>query len=132
MGNSNKKKSEQLGMAHGTAANRLRKMVMFYLLVQGELNKCHQCGEWIRTAEELSIEHKIPWLDSEDPIGLYFDINNIAFSHLSCNIGAARRLQPWSKHGTQSRYTRQACRCEKCTAAHAKAAREYRGHAGQE
>lgn len=40
--------------------------------------------------DELSIEHKTPWLDSEDPKALFFDLNNIAFSHLSCNVSAAK------------------------------------------
>ena len=41
--------------------------------------------------ETFSIEHKTPWLDSGDPIGLYFDLDNISFSHLSCNCRASRR-----------------------------------------
>jgi len=41
--------------------------------------------------DTFSIEHKIPWLDSSDPVGLYFDLNNISFSHHSCNVRAARR-----------------------------------------
>ena len=40
----------------------------------------------------LSIEHKIPWLDSDNPKELFFNLEkNIAFSHLSCNISAARQ-----------------------------------------
>ena len=30
----------------------------------------------------------MPWLDSINPKESFFDINNIAFSHLSCNVGA--------------------------------------------
>ena len=92
MSKSNKKKSEQLKMNHATAANRLRKMILFRLLQDIRSDRCHRCGELIETVKELSIEHKIPWLDSEDPVGLYFDLDNIAFSHLSCNSGAARRV----------------------------------------
>ena len=41
--------------------------------------------------DEFSVEHKIPWLDSDDPIGLFFSLDNIAFSHHSCNSGAGGR-----------------------------------------
>ena len=84
------KKKEQLGMNHGTAANKLRKIILFALVKEAGLDNCYRCGERIERVEDLSIEHKIPWLDSDDPKGLYFDLNNIAFSHLSCNSSAAR------------------------------------------
>jgi len=87
----NKKKNEQLGMPHGTANNRLRKTILFSLLKKYGENICFQCGKEIETEEELSIEHKIPWLDSGDPASLFFDLDNIAYSHLSCNVGASRR-----------------------------------------
>ena len=82
----NKKKAEQLGMPHGTAAGRLRKQILWGYIVKCSDNVCHQCGEFINNIDELSIEHIVPWLDSEDPIGLYFEQKNIAFSHLSCNV----------------------------------------------
>ena len=85
------KKKEQLGMNPGTAAHRLRKNLLFeYVRKCGE-NVCYQCGKKIENIDNFSIEHKIPWLDSKDPIGLFFDVNNIAFSHLACNSGSARR-----------------------------------------
>ena len=86
----NKKKSKQLGMSYGTASGRLRKTILFTLLAMLDLNVCFQCGEVIEEERGLSIEHKIPWLDSKDPIKLFFNLNNIAFSHLSCNRAAAR------------------------------------------
>ena len=107
------KKEEQLGMATGTAANRLKKMILFSLLQETAKDKCYQCGEWIRDIDELSIEHVIPWLDSNDPVELYFDLDNIKFSHLSCNI-SARRSVPESEHGTINRYIKYNCRCDKC------------------
>ena len=81
----NRKKTEQLGMSIGTASNRLRKEVMFNLLRRLNGNICYRCKREIKTAEEMSLEHKIPWLDSHDPIGLFFDLTNIAFSHSACN-----------------------------------------------
>lgn len=92
MANNNKKKSEQLGMPHGTASGRLRKMILFHLLKKLGDNVCFQCKGSIESIEDLSIEHKIPWLDSSDPPALFFDLENIAFSHLSCNV-TARNIQ---------------------------------------
>lgn len=88
---SNDKKNEQLGMNCGTAFHRLRKAIMFDFIKKLKLDTCFQCGKKIESIKELSIEHKIPWLDSENPVDLFFDIENIAFSHLKCNTAAARK-----------------------------------------
>ena len=87
--NGNRRKSEQLGMPHGTACARLRKKIFFNLVRQLGQDLCFHCQQKIETAEELSIEHRRPWLDN-DP-SLFWDLNNIAFSHLSCNARAADR-----------------------------------------
>lgn len=87
----NRKKNIQLGMPYGTACNKLRKSLLFSLIKELNKNVCYQCGKIIESEDELSIEHKIPFLDSEDPKKLFFDLNNIAFSHLKCNAKAARR-----------------------------------------
>ena len=55
-----------------------------------KLDSCFHCNKNIRNIENFSIEHKIPWLYSSDPRKLFFDLKNIGFSHLSCNIGARR------------------------------------------
>jgi len=81
--NNNRRKSEFLGMPHGTANNRLRKLILFDLLVRHDENVCFKCGEHIVTAEELSIEHKQPWEGRS--VELFWDLGNIAFSHLRCN-----------------------------------------------
>lgn len=88
----NTKKATQLGMPIGTASNRLKKMIMFALLATQGLDVCHQCSNKILTVDELSVEHKEPWLDSEDPVRKFFDLANISFSHLNCNIAAARKV----------------------------------------
>jgi hypothetical protein len=49
----------------------------------------YRWGRGIETAGELSIEHKEPWL-SIDP-SLFWDLNNVAFSHLPRNTGTSRR-----------------------------------------
>jgi len=125
---SNKKKSEQLGMNHATAAHRLRKRILFSLVQETGQDNCFQCGEQILSVENLSIEHKSPWLDSEDPVGLYFDLNNIAFSHLSCNSAAStgNYKRPKATHGSSARYNGHACRCKICKDGHARRRREQR------
>ena len=66
------------------------------------------------TRETFSIEHKTAWIDSENPLGLYFDQNNISFSHNSCNVKAARRPRKGtSKCGSKYKY-QQGCRCDVC------------------
>ena len=85
----NDKKKEQLGMSPGTASNRLKKMVLFSVLKKHGENICFQCGKQIDSYQELSVEHKKPWLDV-DP-DLFWDLDNIAFSHLVCNCAAATR-----------------------------------------
>ena len=122
--NSNKKKSAQLGISHGTASNRLRKAIMFSLIKETGKDMCFHCEEKIESIDNLSIEHKVPWLDSEDPVGLYFDLDNIAFSHLSCNSG--NRRSNFSEHGTTRRYGHYGCRCDLCTQANTEKTRRFR------
>lgn len=81
--NSNQRKDATLGMPHGTAINRLRKNILFHLLVRLKENICFKCGIQIETVAELSIEHKLPWEGKS--VELFWDLNNIAFSHLRCN-----------------------------------------------
>lgn len=113
------KKQSQLGMNPSTASHRLVKDVLFKF-VQLHHPNCYKCGKPL-TRDTFSIEHKTPWLDSDDPVGLYFDLDNIDFSHLACNVGG-RRKEP-ARHGTASKYS-SGCRCAECTAAIAKAHRD--------
>lgn len=53
MNNSNKKKSNQLGMPIGTAQAILKKNILYNLLVRFNLNKCYQCGNTIGSNTEL-------------------------------------------------------------------------------
>lgn len=84
------KKSEQLGMSHGKASNILRKSIIFHLANKCGMGNCYQCGQPINDIDNFTIEHKEAWLDSNSPSDLYFDMNNIAFSHSSCNYKAKR------------------------------------------
>lgn len=112
MKTSNNKKADQLGMPIGTASHKLRKSIIFNLLKKNNENFCFQCGTEIETEKELSIEHKVPYLDSENPVDLFFDLDNIAFSHLNCNIKAARQTRVLT-HPSSESYKR-GCRCNDC------------------
>lgn len=85
----NKRKDDQLGMPHGTAVGRLKKLILFDLIKETGKDTCFRCGEKIASVDDLSIEHKIAWLDN-DP-ALFWSIENIAFSHIRCNFGSGRR-----------------------------------------
>ena len=77
----------QLGMPQGTAQNKLRKRILFSLLARLGENFCYRCGREIPNEETLSIEHKQAWLHKDS--NLFWNLDNIAFSHLTCNIRAA-------------------------------------------
>ncbi len=111
---SNKKKAEQLGMPHGTAVHHLRKAILFSFIRKLGLQWCFQCGKEIKNVKEMSIEHKKPWQSAENPKESFFDLDNIAFSHLKCNIIAAFRKKEPIQHGTHNGYAAKNCRCEKC------------------
>jgi hypothetical protein len=76
-------------MPLGTTSAKLRKLVMFRLVQRLGEDTCYRCGRKIDTVGELSIEHKEPWCNI-DP-SLFWDLDNVAFSHLSCNAGSRRR-----------------------------------------
>src|SRR5688500_10956784 len=88
-GSSNARKSAFLGMPHGTACHRLRKMILLDLLRRYGENVCFKCSKLIETADELSIEHKLPWEGIS--VELFWDMENIAFSHLRCNKNHRRK-----------------------------------------
>jgi hypothetical protein len=97
------RKSAFLGLPHGTAANRLRKMVLFNVLKKHGENVCFKCSNEIETPDELSIEHKQPWEGVS--VELYWSLDNIAFSHLRCNRnhryeGGGAKLRKVGPEGT--------------------------------
>lgn len=86
--NINEKKRKQLGMPFGTANGRLKKMIFFSLVKETKKDMCFRCGKKIKNIKDLSVEHKKPWLD--ESVDLFWDLNNIAFSHLKCNSKSKR------------------------------------------
>ena len=84
-------RARQLGMPYGTARNVLNKQLMFTFVQRLGLDTCHQCGKRIESVDNLSVEHKKAWLHEPNAKELFFDLDNIAFSHHKCNSAAARR-----------------------------------------
>ncbi len=115
------KKKMQLGMNPSTASGRLVKDILWKLIEQTNQNICCKCGNPM-SRDTFSIEHITPWLDSGDPVGLYFDLDNIGFSHHSCNVSDRRDTRELKPCGTTAAYDR-GCRCTMCVVAKS----EYRG-----
>jgi hypothetical protein len=145
---SEKEKKRQLGMPIGTAAARLRKQILFHLLIKLNENVCFKCGEKILDVSELSIEHKINWLHSKNPKEIFFNIENIAFSHLKCNRnerrgsgGRLRRINVGDEksycskcgsikdkkefHANNNRWNGVAGHCKKCVSIYNKGRKRY-------
>lgn len=82
-GTSNAVKASQLGMPWGTASGRLKKILLFRCLQKLNEDVCFKCTSKIVKVEDLTIEHKKPWLHVDTK--LFWDLENIAFSHTWCN-----------------------------------------------
>jgi len=96
---SNQGEADFLGMPYGTAMNRLRKQIMFGLLPRIGEDLCYACQERIETVEELSVEHIEPWLGRS--ADLFWDLDNIAFSHTRCNVPHVRRTDELRRVGPE-------------------------------
>lgn len=92
-------KDQLLGMPHGTANNKLRKNIIFWLANLNRMLACYRCKEQIESVDDLSIEHKTPWQGAANPKESFFDMGNISFSHLKCNIGEPRRAKTHCLNG---------------------------------
>jgi hypothetical protein len=83
----NNKSSRILGMPFGTACHKLRKLVLFNLAQKLSENVCFRCRKEILTVEDFTIDHKEAWRNKGAQ--LFWDLNNIAFSHSYCNLPTA-------------------------------------------
>lgn len=83
------KSADQLGMDWAKARYKLSKMLLFKMAHEAGYGDCFQCGRLIDDIDTFSVDHKQPWRDVD--AALFWDLNNIAFSHLSCNSRAAKR-----------------------------------------
>jgi len=81
-------KNESLGMNHSTASGRLLKDILFNFISEND-TVCYHCEKEM-TRDNFSIEHIVPWLYAENALELFFDLSNISFSHLKCNVSKRR------------------------------------------
>lgn len=84
------RKTAQLGMDYGTATHRLRRAATWALLVALGRTSCFRCHTEM-TVESYSLDHIEPWFDND--VSLFWDVANLAYSHQSCNSGAARQVR---------------------------------------
>ena len=97
-GGSNHRKDALLGEPHGTAGAKLRKALLFkYVCIVGHA-VCYRCRRDIGSVDDLSIEHIESWQRAANPRASFFDLNNIAFSHLRCNVDARDRHRDPKTH----------------------------------
>lgn len=91
MNSSNEIKARLLGEPYGTACNKLRKMILFKFAKKLKLDFCFRCRNKIENIDDLSIEHKTSWQLSKNPKETFYNLDNIVFSHLKCNIASSNK-----------------------------------------
>ncbi|SMC41273.1 HNH endonuclease [Sporomusa malonica] len=86
-----KKIQQLLGEKLSTAKSKLNKLLMFELAKKCNMDSCYRCGEKIDDITDFTIDHKESWLLGDDPAQLFYDMDNIAFSHARCNYEAGTK-----------------------------------------
>lgn len=109
-------------MSYGKANNILRKNIMFDLVCKLKANICFHCNLLIESVNDFSIEHKKSWMYSDDPVKYFFDLENISFSHLKCNVGNSENH--FYRNKIHKGYA-SGCRCDECRVKHNTRLRNY-------
>jgi hypothetical protein len=81
---------QQLGQDPRTAAFRLGRQLLLEYARRLGLADCLRCGKPIEPGAQFDLDHEKPWIDSDDPKGLYWDLDNVRLSHPICNRKAQR------------------------------------------
>lgn len=87
---SNANKAKLLKMPFGTAQGKLKKALLFKFASLLDKLGCYRCSNIIGSVDEFTIEHMEAWSSAKDPAAAFFDLENVAFSHMKCNYGARR------------------------------------------
>lgn len=82
-----KKKNKIGDMPKGTANAGLRKKIIFQLLENNNKSICYRCDKKITSAIDLAIVH----VDNSPE--LFWNLENLAFSHQQCFVGAAQHKE---------------------------------------
>jgi hypothetical protein len=85
-----RKIEQQLGMKYAQAQRKLDKELLYEFAKRLGLLTCPHCHQEIQR-QDFSIDHKTPWLDTDNPQELFYDLSNITFVHRACNSARARR-----------------------------------------
>lgn len=81
----------------------------------------------IENIDDFSIEHMEAWQQAKNPKEAFFDLDNISFSHLKCNIAVGKKMEKQPPiHGLSTTYKSGKCKCPKCTEATKMYMREWR------
>lgn len=99
------------GIGRSTAERRLLRILVRELF-KDKLGRlyCFRCEKQILDDHPFDIDHKVSWKTAKDPETMYFDVNNIALSHQSCN---RRFTERWGLKGEENS-------CEKSNSEHKK------------
>lgn len=91
---------EQLGMGVASATGKLRKLLLYEFARRLNLISCYRCHRTIESIDEFTVDHKKNWLHKS--ADLFWDIDNIAFSHFVCNTTHNRTAEMY-KHRTNKK-----------------------------
>jgi hypothetical protein len=83
-----KEYKSELGLLPTTANLRLSRSLLFNYAKRLGMGNCFRCGKEIISIEDFTLDHKQEWRHN-DP-RLFWDIDNIAFSHQLCNASSNR------------------------------------------
>ena len=83
--------AKMLGQPTSTARSQLYKKVIWSLAEKCGENTCYRCGGEIDNPKDFSLDHVENWRYKDNAADLYFDLDNIRFSHNVCNSGSRDR-----------------------------------------
>ena len=107
----------QLGHNQLSHANRiLMKDLVFYYLKTLGLNICCKCKKPLKR-EDFTIDHIQSWRNKPNAKELFFSIDNIGFSHFTCNSSHSAYNKLEDKPHGHSMYSK-GCRCDICKEGH--------------
>lgn len=113
-----KKYAESIGFNQVAHARRvLMKILMFNYAKRLGLANCYRCKKELELSD-FTIDHIEGWRNKSNAKELFFDVDNIRFSHHSCNSANTSIEKKPKRHG-HSLYTK-GCRCDICTEGHRK------------
>ncbi len=87
----NQRKSFQLGGNYQSLCQQLKRDLLYHYVKLANCHICHRCGAPIESSEDFSVDHIQAWMYKENARELFLDLENIAFSHKSCNYRSRRQ-----------------------------------------